>query len=367
MQDRLDVANDNAEHLARYIYQNHPERNVWFVLQKKSADWDRLKKQGFKLIEFGTRQHQYALRNADHVISSHVDVEMIRPKSPTFYPGGRIDYQFTFLQHGVTKDDLSLWLNKKEMDLVVTISQREKESFSGDNTRYLLADHQVVTSGFPRYDRLHELGRSLKKDVILVAPTWRGSLLTKTRGNAVRALADGFKETEYYLNWQALISSPQLTEYAEKNGLEIVLLPHPNMSAHIEQFDIPANVQIASYSTSDVQSLFARSKTMITDYSSVAFDAAYAGGEVIYFQFDKDTIFAGGHTMEKGYFEYERDGLGPIALTHLDVLDALAGDNADAKSMYATRAAELFAHRDNQNCARTYEAISALDTAATTV
>ncbi|RTI53266.1 glycosyltransferase family A protein, partial [Campylobacter jejuni] len=50
--DRDWKADDNAEHLYRYIMQNHPEQNIVFALKRDSTDWDRLKKEGFNLIDF---------------------------------------------------------------------------------------------------------------------------------------------------------------------------------------------------------------------------------------------------------------------------------------------------------------------------
>ncbi|MCR8687320.1 hypothetical protein, partial [Campylobacter sp. 1569] len=52
--DRDIEADDNAEHLYRYVMQNHPEQEIVFALRKESPDWDRLEKEGFNLIEFGS-------------------------------------------------------------------------------------------------------------------------------------------------------------------------------------------------------------------------------------------------------------------------------------------------------------------------
>lgn len=40
-------ADDNAEHFYRYISQKHPDINIYFLLSKKSVDWERLKKSWF--------------------------------------------------------------------------------------------------------------------------------------------------------------------------------------------------------------------------------------------------------------------------------------------------------------------------------
>ncbi|HEG0504089.1 TPA: capsular biosynthesis protein, partial [Campylobacter jejuni] len=44
-------ADDNAEHLYRYVMKNHLKQNIVFVLRKNSHDYKRLKKEGFKLVD----------------------------------------------------------------------------------------------------------------------------------------------------------------------------------------------------------------------------------------------------------------------------------------------------------------------------
>ncbi|EFN0388247.1 capsular biosynthesis protein, partial [Campylobacter coli] len=44
-------ADDNAEHLYRYIMQNYPEQNIVFILRKDSIDYPRLKKEKFNLVD----------------------------------------------------------------------------------------------------------------------------------------------------------------------------------------------------------------------------------------------------------------------------------------------------------------------------
>ena len=44
--DRDDQAQDNAERLYEWIAAHRPGTNLWFVLNRDSSDWDRLKKAG---------------------------------------------------------------------------------------------------------------------------------------------------------------------------------------------------------------------------------------------------------------------------------------------------------------------------------
>ncbi len=363
LMDRINVAQDNAEHLYRYLKSERGDLNIWFVLERSSSDWSRLELEGFKLIEFGSVEHSVALLHAKHVVSSHADVEMTNPRPGRFYPRGYAQFRFTFLQHGITKDDLSLWLNTKKFDCVVTATEPEYESFVGDGTNYIFTKREVALTGFPRYDRLlrlaHEPGS--EKEILLLAPTWRSTLFQpKTIGDPVRRLIDGFRETDFFKNWQELFSSDILRATADANK-RVVLLPHPNLATVLGEFDLPDFVEIAGYDRSDVQALFAATDLLITDYSSVAFDVSYAGGKVLYFQFDSAQIFNGAHTMRQGYFSYERDGLGPVYERITDFEHVLSGDSSIDWNLYDERSKATFAFHDTHNCQRVVAAIEALE------
>lgn len=66
----------------------------------------------------------------------------------------------------------------------------------------------------------------------------------------------------------------------------------------------------------------------------------------------------------KGYFDYRRDGLGPVADTEEGVLDALEGilENSGCPfDTYLKKMKSFFAFRDGKCCERVYNAICDLD------
>ncbi|WP_217576948.1 hypothetical protein, partial [Streptomyces sp. GbtcB7] len=100
----------SAEILYRWVKQNRPEINSWFVLRRGSVDWVRLEKEGFRLVEYGSARFAALMMAAEHVASSHADRFITDPLPRRF---GRRPWNFTFLQHGVMKGDISGWLNTK--------------------------------------------------------------------------------------------------------------------------------------------------------------------------------------------------------------------------------------------------------------
>src|SRR5690554_507964 len=203
LMDRDTQADDNAEHLYRYLKLNHPEVNAWFVLRRTSHDWDRLKREGFRLLSFGSVEHKLALLNSDHLISSHADQYLFSVLPERFY-SDLTKYKFTFLQHGVTKDDLSGWLNAKDIKLFVTAAVPEYQSIV-ESGPYRFTQKNVGLTGFPRHDRLYELnqnrGNAVKK-TILIMPTWRQGLAGESLGlGNSRAYNPQFVHSEFYKSW----------------------------------------------------------------------------------------------------------------------------------------------------------------------
>ena len=73
--DRVYNADDNAERLFEYLRAERPDVNAWFVLEKDSPDWRRLRAAGVdRLVPFGS----FTLEDADAqrrwLLSSHADV-----------------------------------------------------------------------------------------------------------------------------------------------------------------------------------------------------------------------------------------------------------------------------------------------------
>ncbi|RAE40652.1 hypothetical protein DN540_40030, partial [Burkholderia multivorans] len=69
--------------------------------------------------------------------------------------------------------------------------------------------------------------------------------------------------------------------------------------------------------------MLVEASVLVTDLSSVAFDAAFIDRPVVYFQFDTESIYGGGHTTKPGYFSFENGGFGPVVSTVAEAVDAI--------------------------------------------
>ncbi|EAI8985367.1 glycosyltransferase [Campylobacter coli] len=346
LMDKDYEADDNAEHLYRYIMQNHPKQKIAFALRKESSDWERLEKEGFNLIEFGSFEFERIIKKASKVISSHCDEYL------TKYITNRS--QFVFIQHGVILNDLSRWLNFKKINLFITSTQAEYDSIANDYNCYKFGKKEVVLTGLARHDALLKNNRSNVKQ-ILIMPTWRKNIVNSIVANSgKRKLNLDFKQTMYFKKYNSLINNNLLKKVCQEYGYTIVFNPHPNIMPYLKEFNFPSYIKIANQNES-LQKLFCNSSLMITDYSSVAFEMAYLEKPVIYYQFDKEEFFIS--QWQKGYFDYKKDGFGPVVENEenlLKELESLLQNDCKPFGVYKDNIDSTFVFKDGRCCERIY-------------
>ncbi len=358
--DRDSEAQDNAEHLYRHLREHRPDVNAWFVLRPRSRDWNRLAAEGFRLIPFGSREHYVALLHCTQLISSQVDTYVNQPFWKHVLGAPR--WSFTFLQHGVTQNDLSRWINDKPIDLVTTATPEEQHDFVADATPYVLTSLDARLTGFARHDRLHALAAEVTNPrSLLVMPTWRQDLLGAKAGGNRRELRADFWSSEFAVAWLDVLGAERLRRLCAEAGWTLTFVPHPNLQDYLATASLPDHVRTVRFRDVDIQQVLADAAVLVTDYSSLAFEAAYLERPVVYHQFDRDTFFAGSHVVRRGRWSYTEQGFGPVVATTAGVVDALERVvRGTVDPVYATRARATFPFRDGRCCARAVEAIESL-------
>lgn len=365
LMDRDTLADDNAEHLYRYIKNNYPERTIYYTIRKDSKDWGRLDMENFNLIDFGSSEHKALLKSAGKIISSHAEKHV-----HNYLPNNiMLQKPFVFLQHGVIMHDLSRWLNSKiNLDLLVTSTYAECDSIKNNGSPYIFTNREVKLTGLPRHDALWEKNAEqiVNNKTILIMPTWRnwivGELLEETNE---RTRNIEFEKSDYFKFWYSLLQSKFFKSILDKYGFSVIFAPHKNIEMYLDSFNLPSYIEVwDSNSKGSIQDLFIESSFMITDYSSVAFEMAYINKSTIYYQFDEDEIFSGNHTYQRGYFNYERDGFGPKVNTEHELLveiENLCRSEGVIHKKYLKRIQDTFVHQDNLNSQRVYDALIAFD------
>lgn len=347
--DKDSKADDNAEHLYRFVKEKHPNKTIFFSLRKDSVDWNRLQDDGFNLVDFESNEYFEILKKSEKILSSHNSNAMLRNADKDDIK----DIEFAFLQHGVTHNNVSSAFNNININTFVTASKFEFNDISGDLSEFKFPAHQVALCGFPRHDALYESSLNVSPDSIVIMPTWRESIVGKYTGSGhQRTYNEDFKNTEYCKKWSALLNNKNLMNASKKQN--IIFIPHPEIIPYIADLNIPTFIEVIDPTSNKIQDIFVRATMLVTDYSSVSFDLAYIGKPIIYFQFDIDDFY--GSHYRKGYFEYHRDGFGPVFESETKLTSAINSFVSGKLNLekYKKKADEFFLSRDGLNCHRAY-------------
>lgn len=371
--DRNTQANDNAEALYRYLREHRPDINAWFVIDRDSADYRRLKADGFRLVAHKSKRHFLLMKEASVLASSMADHYVLEPFPRHYLPK---TWTFAFLQHGVIHNSLHRWLNRRLIDVFLTSTREEYADIAESPSPYRFSQREVALTGLPRHDRLVQLQLQLQSQLaaeraesagsaeqavcrVLIMPTWRNYLLGKATDGR-REVLDGFFESEFVREWLAFLHGDFMASLLARPDVEVVLLPHPGIDEYWKGMQLPAGMKRISYIGDDVQQIIAGATFVVTDYSSQAFEGAFCGAPTVYFQFDRDQFYGGGHIASHGYFDHRRDGFGPVCpdLASLeDNLGKMISGSHPQLAEYRERIAKLYPFTDGLASERAVAAI----------
>lgn len=361
LSDRIMRGGDNGEALFRYIQKHcRHQVNAVFIISKDCEDYSRMRKIG-RVVSSRSHLHSLLHLLCDVNASSSAEIQ-------TFYPFAGYDAGYkdlvhhvksVFLQHGITKDDISGWINRYEKNLhgVVAAANAEYDAFL--TPQYCYHPENIWLTGFPRFDRLYHD----ECNCIAIVPTWRKQLMGELDANTGKwPVSPSFYESDFLRFYNSLLGHPRLHEALRKYNYKLQFLPHPNMTELADKICEHPDVQILGNET-QYRELYAKCKLIVTDYSSVVFDFAYLRKPVLYTHFDADEFFGGAHSYDRGYFDYERDGFGEVEYTLEDTVDRIIEyleSDCQLKEKYRDRIDNFFAFNDQNNCQRVYDRIMEL-------
>lgn len=350
--ERGNDARDNGYWFYRYLRTEHPELNTRYVITSDSPDTGKIAALG-GAVQKGSLQHYLLYYSATYLISTHV--QPCSPDLVTYYhlaaKGIRAHGKHICLQHGITKDNLQ-WMHGEQLylDLFVCGAKPEYEYI---RDTFGFSPRVPQYTGFARFDNLTRAKENGTQKMILVMPTWRGSHYPD---------GDAFQTTQFYQAFQSLLNSRHLYKILEENNYQLIFYPHIEMQKYLRTFHTnSSHIFLADCTTHDVQQLLMDCSLLITDYSSVFFDVAYLEKPQIYYQFDEEEFRK--YHYAKGYFDYRRDGFGPVCTTEEALLQELERAFQSSMQMspaYKDRVAAFFPLRDTNNCQRIYDAIHSL-------
>ncbi len=333
-------ARDNGFCFFRYLREEHPEIRAVYVITPDSPDLPKVSALG-EWVEFSSFRHRVCMLGAEALLSTHdcgFTPDMVlyhhMKKHGIFRPKGKT----VLLQHGVS-DQVIPWHFRSECtpDLFIVTSEKEARLVTGQLRQ---PENVVKITGFPRFDRL-DGGET--ENLILVMPTWRKYLADVTQS--------AFSRSDYCRQFAGLLDEEKLLRLLRENGYRLIFYPHVEMQKFYSP-SVRGNVSVAAMETEDVQDLLKRCKILITDYSSVFYDAAYLDKTILFFQFDRDR-FETEHYCRR---QVDYGELGRVCTTREEVLTALAAAIAE-KGVDSDERRKLFQYHDKNNCSRVFRAV----------
>ena len=353
--DKIYKAGDNAEYLYKYASKQNDNIKHYYVINKASNDYKRLKKEKANILIFGSKKLRIYSLYAEVILATHKNVisflGFTKPSRKFFQD--LFNPEIVCIQHGLTMQAIAQHQNRLEDNtkLYMCASKYEIENLSRSIYGYDKKKLKLV--GLARFDGLI----NNDKRQILISPTWRKNAAnTSTRMGNTREYTEEFKNTEYFKIFNDLINNKKLIDKAKKDNYKIIFMLHPVITAQEEDFKTNDFVTILTVNSGiSYEQLLTESSLMVTDYSGIQYDFAYMRKPIIYFHPDELPA-----QYEDGGINYETMGFGPICKNSEELVDLLCKymeNNCITEEKYVKRADDFFAFKDHNNCKRIYDEV----------
>lgn len=336
------TARDNGRSLFEWLRQNASDVRATYVVEKNNIDAYPIDQDG--VVEFGTLGHLQACIEATVCAFTHhrsyvypFIISMINQEPYT-------STRTIFLQHGITamKKSVARHYKRTRVDYsaICVCSQSERLIFQ---QHFGYREEQVFATGFPRLDSLYDKnqGATTNTEQVLFFPTWRAGIEKET--------SETVATMPFFLAWSSAMKAA-----GETLGLRRVLILHPMLHRHADLF-LPFVEEIREPST--FQDSLVESACLVTDYSSVSFDALFLHKPVFLYQFDQEDY----GLREDAFIDIDTQLPGDVSLEADMMLDKIKASHAAGWPFNQQPQRDLyFDNCDNQNCARTLALIRTL-------
>ncbi|QFJ53761.1 CDP-glycerol glycerophosphotransferase family protein [Pseudobutyrivibrio xylanivorans] len=353
--DRPDAAGDNGEALFRFLIGNKKaSEEYYFIINENCDDYERLRAlYGSNVVATGSMKHKCLFVISDVLIGSQTDGVMW-PVEEKLFRDIVSKKPFIFLQHGITKNDMSANYSKYYQNIRLFVAAGVPEYEETRNiANYGFDEGMVKLLGFPRFDYLEKR----ESKYIAILPTWRKYCVEKD-SSGKQSIKDNFTECDYFQFYSKLLSDEELLKTCRKYGYKLLLMQHNVMKSTDSFFDANDCIEIADENWT-YNRVISEAAILVTDYSSVSYDVAYLNKPVIYCQFDEEKFYKT-HTYQEGYFDYKRDGFGPVVYDEKTAMKSIVNyikNDCDVEKEYQRRVDDFFGYRDTNNCLRVSNAI----------
>lgn len=359
MYDKLYKGGDSCEYLYRFCAGKNDGISRYYVIDKDTSDYRRLKADGLKPVKNRSFKHKMLFLNSDLVLITNANVFPFNGYSldRSRFIRGLCNFPSMCLQHGLSVQKCAM-AQQRTVDntqMYFLASKYEYKNLSNHVYNYKGFDILKMT-GIGRYDGL--INKDKKQ--ILLSPTWRmyNAMPVTTSEGEQRAYNPEFKHTTYYKIYNSLINNKKLIDTAKRTGYKIKYVLHPILSSQVNDFTPDPYVEVvSSVGDFNYEKAFQESSLMVTDYSGVQFDFAYMRKPLVYFHPSQLPA----HYDDGGFF-YDTMGFGEICTESEQLVDLLCEymeNGCKMKPEYVARVEDFYKFDDHNNCERIYKEIIA--------
>lgn len=322
--DRPDSASDNGIIFYNYLCKNHKNVNAYYVLDSTSEDFIKLLDAGAKVIDRNSDEYKIAYAYADIEASAFFNFAPFTPEQL----GISKKPKKVFLRHGIEQSDLSAHYKNLNCDLIVDVLDESVRFYKDGKSKEDIRDLNIQALGMSRYDLIKDFkNNNVRRNKIVIAPTWRRYLFYKVNSN--EKIPEGeFKKSKYYKYYNKIFNSQEVKNLSKK--YEVVFIPHPEITARINEFDIPEFITIKEYSELKTEGLYrlaSETELFLSDYSSTTFDFAFLGSKIVYFNFDEKDYYSDKMSIYRSWFDLKTNGFGPYFENTTQILKYLGSED----------------------------------------
>ena len=329
--------------------------NVFFVVDKSIPAVKELPDKYRKnLIDKDSDRHLEAFFECTRFISTETIEHALQLRVANKYAQDKLnkdtgDMMYVFLQHGPTymislNKDLRNGFRKKtdyKLHKTVVSSRLEADHFIELGG---MTEEDLYITGMAKFDRAF---RNEGADRIVIMPTWR-------RWELNQAKID-ISGTNYYKMMKLMYESVPV-ELKDK----VVILPHPLMAERFEDISkggAAGDAEMCSriLVTGNYDNVMRDCEVLITDYSSISYDAYYRGAKVVFYWAEKDECMT--HYGEGTKLMLNLDNVfGPVAMNGEEITAAVRDTYGKEQSQfYLDRYRKIIEFHDNRNTERIIE------------
>lgn len=287
-------------------------KNAYFIVTKDYEFFDRIPEKYLSNIiyKYSFKHYLYFFKSKTFIgteaIAHSIDLKTFNLLALKKIASKNLNY--VFLQHGVMymvslNSESRKMFKRKNLNgkyRVVVSSQAESDHFTTLGRHY---DEDIYITGLPKFDRNTH---NENADKIVIMPTWRPWEINEARTD--------FTQTPYFKMLMKLYDSvpEQLKE-------KVIILPHPLIVNELSKLSETLTKKIVLDARYD--DILKDTAVLITDYSSIAYDAFYRGARVIFYWEEKDycmmqygpsTVLMLNEENVYGDFAYNDENLGEI-------------------------------------------------------